>query len=245
MMRRGLLSIVAVALCAGTLFAGAKIEFDTKAYQCGNVAEGKINKLEAVFNIKNTGDAPLVLKEVRPGCGCTVVKWDSTVKPGKSAKIQASVNIKGYRPGAITKYVTVTSNAVNDPVVRVTIQATVQSIIEASPTYLTFKKNDVEKVKTLTFASQKKDLKVKEVVYEPNRYSLPGPAAQVEEKLKKLKQALQFTWEKTDSVRPDGYHVFKVSFSRPKFDSTGNGDLIFTTNHPDEPEVQIPVNLAP
>jgi hypothetical protein len=238
-------SIITVSLCAGSLFAGPKIEFDTKSFQCGDVAEGKVDTLHAVFHIKNSGDGVLILKEVRPGCGCTVVKWDSTVQPGKTAKIEASVNIKGYHSGAITKYVTVRSNALNDSMERLSIQATVESFIEVSLTYLTYKRSDSGKEKILTFASKKKDLTVKEVTFEPNKYSLPGTAEQVAEKLKKLKQSVKFSWVKTDSTRADGYRIFHLSLPSPKFDSTGNGEFIITTNHPDKQEVKISVNLAP
>jgi|GEM_PF-434721 hypothetical protein len=245
MMHGSLVSTIMVSLYAGSLFAGPMIEFDTKSFQCGDVAEGKVDTLHAVFHIKNTGDAMLVLKEVRPGCGCTVVKWDSMARPGKTVKIEASVNIKGYHSGAITKYVTVRSNAVNDSMERLSIQATVESIIEVSQTYLTYKRGDAGKEKILTFASKKKDLKVKEVTYEPNKYSLPGTPEQVAEKLKKLKQPVMFTWVKTDSTRADGYRIFHLSLPSPKFDSTRNGEFIVTTNHPDKPEVRISVNLAP
>lgn len=246
MVRRCLVSIVAVSLCAGSLLAGPKIEFDTKSFQCGNVAEGKVDKIQAVFHVKNTGDALLILKEVRPGCGCTVVKWDSTVQPGKTAKIEASVNIKGYHSGAYTKSVTVRSNAVNDSTEHLSILVTIESIIDVSQTYLTYKKSDAAgQGKIVTFASKKRDLKVKEVIYEPNKYSLPGPAAEVAEKLKKLRQPVKFTWVKTDSVRANGYSVFHLTLPSPKFDSTGNGEFIITTNHPDKPEIKIAVNLAP
>ncbi len=235
--------MITVSLCVGTLFAAPQIVFDTKAFQCGNVAEGKVDKLEAVFNIKNTGDKVLVLKEVRPGCGCTVVKWDSTVQPGKSAKIEASVNIKGYHPGAITKYVTVSSNAGNDSVARLTIEANVRSIIDISQQYFTFKKTDPDKSNLLILSSQKKDLTVKKVTFEPNKMTLQGTAAQKDEEFKKLSQSLKFTWEKTDSIRADGYHIFKLKFFRPKFEVSANGQIVITTNHPDEPEVKFSANL--
>ncbi len=243
MVRRILSAILTVSLCAGTLFAAPQIVFDTKAFQCGNVAEGKVDTLKAVFNIKNTGDKVLVLREVRPGCGCTVVKWDSTVQPGKSAKIEASVNIKGYHAGAITKYVTVTSNAGNDSVARLTIAANVQSAIDISPKYFTFKKTDPDKVNLIVLASAKKDLKVLRVGYEPNKMTLQGTTTQKEGEFKKLNQSLKFTWEKTDSIRADGYRIFKLNFFRPKFDISAYGQIVITTNHPDDTEVRVSANL--
>ena len=91
-----------------------QIEFDSKTYNCGTVIEGKIEKITAVFVVKNTGDAVLKLESVRPSCGCTVVKFDSLIQPGKSTKIESVVNIQGQRSGQLSKSITVTSNAENE-----------------------------------------------------------------------------------------------------------------------------------
>ena len=59
--------------------ASPKIDVDKTTFDCGVIAEGKTDKLHAQFTVKNTGDAPLKIDNVRPGCGCTVVKFDSTI----------------------------------------------------------------------------------------------------------------------------------------------------------------------
>lgn len=107
-----------VILASFVSHAAPRIAFDSKIFDCGIVVEGKTEKINAVFVVKNTGDAALKLEKVRPGCGCTVVKYDSLIQPGKSTKIESAVNIKGYRSGPISKSITVTSNAENEPTVR-------------------------------------------------------------------------------------------------------------------------------
>jgi hypothetical protein len=49
-----------VPLLVSSLLAAPKIEFSTKTFQCGTVFEGKTEKLNAVFVVKNSGD--LVIK---------------------------------------------------------------------------------------------------------------------------------------------------------------------------------------
>jgi len=228
-------ALVMSAVFFSSLFAGPKIEFDTKTFKCSEVFEGKTDKLNAVFNVKNTGNADLKLTNVRPGCGCTVVKFDSLIKPGKSAKIEAAVNIANYRPGAISKSISVTSNAENEPTARLEIQASVMAIIDVSETNLTLGGDDTAKSKTVVLASRMKDLKATEVSFRtPENKSQKMPEWQSE-----IPLMFKHTWTPTDSVRPDGYRVYKLSFSVPRFEAPENGELVIKTNHPDKPEVSI------
>jgi hypothetical protein len=226
-------SVLIVPFIAGSLFAGPKIEFDTKDFKCGNVFEGKTDKINATFNVKNIGDAQLKFTSVRPGCGCTVVKFDSLVDPGKSMKIEAAVNIANYRSGAISKYITVTSNAQNDSNVRLTIEATVMSAIDVSETYINLDGSDTSKIKTVILTSKKGDLKVSGVSFKapapPNtpEWRADGPLE------------LKYTMTANDSTRADGNHVFKLNIYPTKIDKTLTGEITIKTNHPDKPQIVI------
>lgn len=59
--------------------------------ECDSLVLGIVKyneKREAVFLIKNTGTEPLIIKNVRPSCGCTSVNWDKhPVKPGNTTEI--------------------------------------------------------------------------------------------------------------------------------------------------------------
>src|SRR5271157_5081066 len=120
-----------ILLSAAAMFASPKIVIDKTSFQCGPVIEGKTEKLHAQFIVKNSGDAVLKIN-ARPGCGCTVVKYDSIIAPGKTSIIKSEVNIKGYHSGPITKAITVTSNDTTKSSIRLEIQATVQGIIDVS-----------------------------------------------------------------------------------------------------------------
>ena len=186
-------------------FAGPKIEFDAKTFNCGNVIEGKTDKLEAVFIVKNTGDSLLKLENVKPGCGCTVVKYDTLIQPGKTSKIESQVNIKGHSSGPISKYITVTSNAKNEPSIRLTIEATVVSVIDISESSLSLTSLNTKSSKTIYFSSKMADLKISDVSFKSD--ADPGtPEWQAG-----LLLAIKHEWQPTDSVRSDGYHVFKLA----------------------------------
>ena len=225
--------VLLIPFIAVSLFAGTKMEFDTKVFKCGNVIEGKTEKIYATFVVKNTGDSMLVLKNVRPGCGCTVVKYDSLIGAGKTAKIEAAVNIANYHSGSISKYITVTSNAENKDGERLTIEATIIPVIDVSETYINLDGGDTSKVKTVVLASKKADLKVTEVAFKtPSQPNTPEWRAEIPLPLK-------YTWTPSDSIRADGYHVFKLTIYPPKEEKTINGEMVIKTNHPDKPEITI------
>jgi hypothetical protein len=61
------------------------------------------------FKFKNTGNQPLVIKNARGSCGCTVPKWTKeAIQPGKSGIIEVKYDTN--RAGAYTKDVYVETN---------------------------------------------------------------------------------------------------------------------------------------
>jgi hypothetical protein len=66
--------------------------------------------LTYTFTFKNTGDEPLEIKSVAPGCGCTTTDFDKVIEPGKEGKIVLEIKkTDGYK-GEVTKSATVTTN---------------------------------------------------------------------------------------------------------------------------------------
>lgn len=86
----------------------AKIEFKTETINYGEIEKGSDGV--RVFEFTNTGDAPLVISDVRSSCGCTIPKKpEAPIMPGETGEIQVKYDTK--RVGPIRKAVTVTSNA--------------------------------------------------------------------------------------------------------------------------------------
>ncbi len=89
-------------------FASAQtISFDKTTFDYGNVKAGADG--HRFFTVKNTGDKPLIISEVKPSCGCTTPEWSKDpILPGKTAQIKVGYNT-GIK-GAFNKLIEVYSN---------------------------------------------------------------------------------------------------------------------------------------
>ncbi len=89
-------------------FASAQtISFDKTTFDYGNVKAGSDG--HRFFTVKNTGDKPLIISEVKPSCGCTTPEWSKDpILPGKSAQIKVGYNT-GIK-GSFNKLIEVYSN---------------------------------------------------------------------------------------------------------------------------------------
>ena len=106
--------LIVLLLVKVTLFAqsGAKIVFkDTdNTIDYGTVSKDTDSGVRT-FEFTNTGDAPLIIKDVHSTCGCTVPsKPSGEILPGKKDVITVKYNMN---PGPIRKTITVETNAVN------------------------------------------------------------------------------------------------------------------------------------
>lgn len=91
---------------------GPKIKFEEEVHDYGTINQGANGEYQ--FTFTNTGNAPLILSDVKGSCACTVPTWPKEpIAPGKSAMILVKYDTK--RAGAINKSVTITSNATNEP----------------------------------------------------------------------------------------------------------------------------------
>jgi hypothetical protein len=101
------------------------IEWLDSVANFGTVIEGK--KVEVKFRFKNTGSKPLLLTEVRAGCGCTTPDYTKEpVAPGKEGWVTGVFNSDNQQ-GQVHKYIMVRSNARNCPMMgqRLTFTGTV------------------------------------------------------------------------------------------------------------------------
>jgi hypothetical protein len=101
----------------------------------GVVAKGE--KAAYDFAIRNEGDAPLQIQDVRAACGCTVASYDKEIAPGQTGKVRVSVDTTTFS-GAIAKGVTVITNDVTTPQIELTIRAQVEPFIKVKPGYARF-----------------------------------------------------------------------------------------------------------
>lgn len=100
------------------LFIGF-ISFATSAqefkFETESINYGKINKGsngERVFEFTNVGDKPLIIKDIKSSCGCTIPKKpEKPIMPGEKGEIKVSYDTR--RVGGFSKSITIFSNAKN------------------------------------------------------------------------------------------------------------------------------------
>lgn len=86
----------------------AKIEFKTDIIDYGTIEKGADGL--RVFVFTNTGNAPLIISDVKSTCGCTVPKRPKgPIMPGETGEIEVKYDTKRVNP--IRKTITVISNA--------------------------------------------------------------------------------------------------------------------------------------
>lgn len=89
---------------------GAKIEFKEETINYGEVYKG-VDSGKRTFEFTNTGNEPLIIKDAKSSCGCTVPSFPKNpIPPGGKEKIEVQYNMN---PGPISKTITVETNAIN------------------------------------------------------------------------------------------------------------------------------------
>ena len=82
---------------------------DSTFQDLGKVNEGQV--VDIIWHLKNTGNKPLVIGNVTPGCGCTVAeKPTEPIAPGEEGLIKAKFDSKNQTAGEHRKNITVTAN---------------------------------------------------------------------------------------------------------------------------------------
>ncbi len=119
---------------------GAKIEFKDKdnTIDYGTVTKDEDSGVRS-FEFTNTGDEPLIIKNVQSSCGCTVPsKPTEPIQPGQTGKIDVKYNMN---PGPIRKTITVETNAVNVEEGRVALKIKGEVIVKPVVNLLEKKNN--------------------------------------------------------------------------------------------------------
>ncbi|WP_179351596.1 DUF1573 domain-containing protein [Winogradskyella vidalii] len=128
---KNLIAVLFVGLISLGSFAQekqAKIEFKTDVIDYGTIEKGADGV--RTFEFTNTGNAPLVISNVKSTCGCTVPKKPKgPIMPGETGEIEVKYDTKRVNP--IRKTITVFSNA-ETPTVALKIKGTVVDTNKAS-----------------------------------------------------------------------------------------------------------------
>jgi len=84
------------------------ISFVATELDLGQVWEG--NKVVSKFEFENTGNANLIIHNVRASCGCTTPKFEKKpIRPGNKSVIEVAFDTRG-RPGRQRQTIVVSAN---------------------------------------------------------------------------------------------------------------------------------------
>jgi hypothetical protein len=163
-MKTAILALCCLLLVAATLLAqGAAGKPKAVAVEpikdVGFVAKGEMATNE--FVIRNDGDAPLELREVRAACGCTVADFDKVIAPGKTGKVRVTVDTKSFN-GPTAKGVTVYTNDPAAPAIELTVRADVGQFVKMKPGYARF----------ITVQREAKEGKIVQTLWTPDKSPL-------------------------------------------------------------------------
>ncbi|SFN59016.1 Protein of unknown function [Chryseobacterium oleae] len=92
-------------------------------FDFGKIKKG--DKVQHIYEITNTGKNPLVISEVKPGCGCTAPDFTKEpILPGKKGKITLHFDSSSF-DGNVQKYADVFANVDKAPI-KLTFTANIQ-----------------------------------------------------------------------------------------------------------------------
>jgi hypothetical protein len=90
------------------------IAFSETDHNFGDIKKGE--KVEHIYEVTNTGTNPLIISNVKPGCGCTVPDFTKDpILPGKKGKITLHFDSTNF-DGAVNKAADVFVNVEKAPV---------------------------------------------------------------------------------------------------------------------------------
>lgn len=126
-----------VALCAGWAGAQApRIVLPEPTYNFGEADNSQT--IERAFEVRNEGDAPLEIRNVRSSCGCTVAHISHhVIEPGGSGTITGRLNLRG-RNGPQNSMLTIESNDPAQPQVRASIVGKAVAVMTFYPPHVFF-----------------------------------------------------------------------------------------------------------
>lgn len=105
------------ALLFSVLLFAAGETVDAISWDSTEVDFGEIQQnipATATYELTNNGELPLLIKDVKAGCGCTITKYSKeAIQPGETTTIEATYNAK--KIGKFSKTAAVHTNLSEEP----------------------------------------------------------------------------------------------------------------------------------
>jgi uncharacterized cupredoxin-like copper-binding protein len=111
--------------------AAPSILVEKPTHDFGTINQGQ--KVDHLFAVKNRGDEPLTITQIRSSCGCTAATLSTkTIPPGKSGEVKVTFDSTNFAD-QVTKTVHLDSNDPRNPSTVLTMQGKIVEIIAATP----------------------------------------------------------------------------------------------------------------
>ncbi len=109
--------------------AFAAFKFEESTHDFGEIEQGDVVK--HTFQFTNSGDAPLLISDIKTTCGCTTPNYTrEPVAPGETGQIDVQFNSAG-KAGVQNKVITIYANTQNQrETVSITTSVKVEKAIE-------------------------------------------------------------------------------------------------------------------
>ncbi len=137
-LQRGMLLLP--TLCVSAACAAPRIEAPQSAFDFGwrDSAETVTNR----FVLRNAGDGPLYLTDIRTSCGCTRAEpARRALEPGEETELEVRTALRGLN-GRIRKSVTVTSNDPDTPYLSLWVEGDARAAVSLEPPSVSFGRID-------------------------------------------------------------------------------------------------------
>ncbi|HEV8628822.1 MAG TPA: DUF1573 domain-containing protein [Thermoanaerobaculia bacterium] len=195
-------------------------------FDAGAVSRG--GKVVHEFTLQNRGVEVMRLREVRPGCGCTVASYDATIAPGGAGKVRVEVDTAAFT-GAIAKEVTVFTSDPANPAIQLTVRAVVQAAVDAQPGYFRFlhvRGAPAESVQQVVWSADRPDLQV---------LGVESPLPSITVSFHPAAQA-----DRVPGGAGRQWVVVATLTSEPP-PGPLSGDVLIRTDHPRKPTLAVPI----
>ena len=179
--------------------------------------------LKAKIEFLNEGNEPLIIKNVRPGCGCTAAKPEKdTLLPGETTYMPVEYNVAS-NTGVTTKSIRIETNDPKRETVSFRITANVVRDIILKPTnHLPFRNLTVGTETSATIYM--KNNTDKDIIFSNMRVE---------------PQIVKFTIPETFTLKA-GEEIEITGRMSPEAEGHQSARIIFSTNHPEYPTFEIP-----
>ena len=198
-----------------------KVEFASPNHDFGEQWVG--GQMKHTFEVKNVGDKPLKILNVKPQCGCTLAgKFDRVIEPGGTGQIPVSVN-SAKLFGKFKKTIRVTTNDPSNRNATLSIAGVIKHYVTVEPRSANFRQLKPAEEKDFT-------LKLTNNGEQPLELTLTKP--QVGD---------SFTVEVVEKVPGKEFEL--IIHARPPYkEGRLSGSINLTTNNPRQKNLKIRVS---